>query len=64
MGLFWRQWLLFASIITYAALCIVFAEFANGPMPIASPAGPLMSQVSQVTQVKAPEPVKIKRGGM
>jgi hypothetical protein len=58
MGRFWRQWLLVGSIITYAGLCVVMAGFANVPMPSPSPAGTLM------TQVKAPEPIKIKQGRM
>jgi len=51
MSRFWRQWLLTASIIVYAVVCLVMVALAHAILP--SPAGPVISDLSDLVEVRA-----------
>ena len=51
MSRFWRQWLLTASIIVYAVVCLVMVALAHAILP--SPASPVISDLSDLVEVRA-----------
>ena len=51
MSRFWRQWLLTASIIVYAVVCLVMVALAHAILP--SPASPVIADLSDLVEVRA-----------